>query len=265
MKTATATLPAGLPVKLSLAIAAIILALLAMPGIGHAQGIVRGAQDSSREGNRIAGPVGGLVGGTLWQLNNLLSVFYASRVVSNSYVYGSLGLVPLVMIGLYLSWMILLFGAQVAYVFQNRRVYYQEKQLQNFNSAGREFIALRIMILAARAFKNGGTSPSTAQMAEDLGVPTRLTIQIVQQLMEAHMLAQVDQEETGFVPARPLTDISCFDIIQALRVGTGEDPLKNSEALTSARLLRQELIKVRGAELEVAGKMTLAELSDLPD
>ena len=65
MKTATSTLPTGLPAKLYLAIAAIVLALLAIPQIGHAQGIVRGAQEGSREGNRVAGPVGGVVGGAV--------------------------------------------------------------------------------------------------------------------------------------------------------------------------------------------------------
>jgi hypothetical protein len=61
-KTRTATLPAGLQVKLWLASAALILALLAIPHIGHAQGIVRGAQEGAAEGNRVAGPVGGVVG-----------------------------------------------------------------------------------------------------------------------------------------------------------------------------------------------------------
>jgi hypothetical protein len=41
------------------------LALLATPGAGQAQGIVRGAQEGSAEGGRIAGPVGGLVGGAV--------------------------------------------------------------------------------------------------------------------------------------------------------------------------------------------------------
>ena len=60
-----AAMPAGLPVKLYLAVAAIVLALLAIPHIGHAQGIVRGAQEGSREGNRVAGPIGGVVGGAV--------------------------------------------------------------------------------------------------------------------------------------------------------------------------------------------------------
>jgi hypothetical protein len=65
MKTATSTPPTGLPVKLNLAIAAIFLVLLAIPRIGQAQGIVRGAQEGAYEGNRAAGPVGGVVGGAV--------------------------------------------------------------------------------------------------------------------------------------------------------------------------------------------------------
>ena len=65
-KVKTAALPAaGLPLRFWLAAAALILALLAIPQIGHAQGIVRGAQEGSYEGNRIAGPVGGVVGGAV--------------------------------------------------------------------------------------------------------------------------------------------------------------------------------------------------------
>ena len=61
----TSTPPAGLPVKLQLAAAAIGLALLAIPDIGHTQGIVRGAQEGAYEGSRVAGPVGGVVGGAV--------------------------------------------------------------------------------------------------------------------------------------------------------------------------------------------------------
>jgi len=64
-KVKTAALAAGLPARLMLGAAAIILALLAIPGLSHAQGIVRGAQEGSYEGNRIAGPVGGVVGGAV--------------------------------------------------------------------------------------------------------------------------------------------------------------------------------------------------------
>src|SRR5262249_16136836 len=64
-RIAAAPPAAGLSVRLLFAVAAILLALLALPHAGHAQGIVRGAQEGSYEGNRIAGPVGGAVGGVV--------------------------------------------------------------------------------------------------------------------------------------------------------------------------------------------------------
>jgi hypothetical protein len=64
-RIAAAQMPAGLPIRLPFAAAALLLALACLPQAGHAQGIVRGAQEGSYEGNRIAGPVGGAVGGVV--------------------------------------------------------------------------------------------------------------------------------------------------------------------------------------------------------
>ncbi len=65
IRATTAVLPADLSMKSCLAVAAIALALLAIPRFAHAQGIVRGAQEGAHEGNRVAGPVGGVVGGAV--------------------------------------------------------------------------------------------------------------------------------------------------------------------------------------------------------
>src|SRR6185295_12242246 len=102
-----------------------------------------------------AAVVGGAVGGMLFHLNNMVSVLYVSRVVTNSKIYGSLALVPVFMIGLYFSSLILLFGAQVAYAFQNRATYLEEKQVENINQRGREFVALRLMTMVGQRYLHG--------------------------------------------------------------------------------------------------------------
>jgi hypothetical protein len=61
----TATLPGEMSVKTRFALMAGVLALLAIPHLGHAQGIIGGAQEGSREGRRAAGPVGAVVGGAV--------------------------------------------------------------------------------------------------------------------------------------------------------------------------------------------------------
>jgi hypothetical protein len=59
------TLPARPTSRVYFAAAAFALALLAAPHLGHAQGIIGGAEEGSREGGRAAGPVGAFVGGAV--------------------------------------------------------------------------------------------------------------------------------------------------------------------------------------------------------
>ena len=80
--------------------------------------------------------VGGFVGAILWVLNSRFNVLFASRVVSASSIYGSLAVFPVFLIGMYISWMILLFGAQVAYAFQYRHACVQEKRIARVNQRG---------------------------------------------------------------------------------------------------------------------------------
>jgi membrane protein len=167
--------------------------------------------------------VGGLVAGLLFHLNNLINVLYVSRVVSNSKIYGSLGLVPVFMIGTYFSWLILLFGAQVAYAFQNRAAYLEEKQIENINQRGREFVALRLMTLVAQRYLKGEQPSTIAEMGEELCVPSRLVRQIMQTLAAARLVVEVAGPETAYLPARPMENITCHDILLALRATQGQE------------------------------------------
>lgn len=69
MKIKSVALPTPFSLKTSLALAATVLALSAIPNFAHAQGVFRGGEQGAnqgyRDGNRAAGPVGGVVGGAL--------------------------------------------------------------------------------------------------------------------------------------------------------------------------------------------------------
>jgi membrane protein len=205
-----------------------------------------------------AAMVGGIVGGSLWILNNKLSVVYISSVVNSSKIYGSLSIIPLFLIGLYFSWLILLFGAQVAYAFQNRQSYLQEKQAEGVNQRGREFVALRIMTRVAQSFKRGERPPGVNSLAAVLGVPTRLVSQISRPLIEAQLLVEVLDEETGYAPARPLDQITAHDILQALRVGKGQELETCDDSARSP--VRGKFDRIYEAEREIAGAVTLESL-----
>jgi membrane protein len=166
---------------------------------------------------------GGFVGGVLWHINSITSVLYVSRWVTNSKIYGSLAAIPVFMAGLYFSWLILLFGAQVAYSFQNRDAYVQDKQADNVNQRGREFIALRLMECIGQRFQRALPPVGIAEIAHALAVPTRLIQQIIEPLQSARLVVEVTGDESAFAPARPLENINCHDILLALRAGQGQE------------------------------------------
>ncbi len=204
--------------------------------------------------------VGGLVGGVLFHLNNLASVLYVSRVVSNSKIYGSVALVPVFMIGLYFAWLILLFGAQVAYAYQNRASYLEEKQIENINQRGREFIALRLMTCIGRRFLSGEPPPSIAEIGQELCVPTRLLQQILQTLAAVRLVAEAAGPEPAYLPARPLETITCHDILLALRAGQGQELATRDEPARAE--VYGEFHRIQEAERQAAAGVTMLALAN---
>jgi len=202
--------------------------------------------------------VGGIVGGSLWHLNNLFGFLYVSRVVTNSKIYGSLGLVPVFMVGLYFSWIILLFGSQVAYAFQNRKLYLQERIVENVNQRGKEFIALRLMTLVGQRFQQGEPAASLQQISTALGIPTKLAQQVLQPLLAARLVTEIAGAEPAYLPARPLDAINAHHVLRAVRAGSGQDIATRDEPARAEVL--GEFAKIEEAERSAASSVTLLAL-----
>jgi len=204
--------------------------------------------------------VGGAVAGTLWHLNNVFGYLFVSRVFTNSTIYGSLYLLPVFMAGIYLSWVILLFGVQVAYAYQNRAAYLQDRLADNINQRGREFVALRLMTCLGQRFQNGLRPATVFQLSAELGIPSRLTQSVLRTLAHTQLVTEVAGAEGAFVPARPLETINAYDILLALRTGTGQElPLREEPALAE---IYGEFTRIEKAEREAASSISLLALAN---
>lgn len=202
--------------------------------------------------------VGGAVGGSLWQLNHLFSVLYAAKVVTTNKIYGSLSMFPLLLVGLFTSWLILLFGAQVAYSFQNRRTYMQEIQSENVDQEAKEFIALRLMTWIGQQFESAEKPPTLQQIADRLDVPSRLIGRIMTALKEADLIMEINGRTVGHAPTRPIDQISALDIIRALRSHGGDEMATRDEPQRD--VIKSEFDRIHQAEIDAAKDTTLKEL-----
>jgi membrane protein len=202
--------------------------------------------------------IGGTLAGVAWHFYNQLGFLLASQAVNANAVYGSLFVVPLLMGGLYIGWLTVLFGAQVAYAFQNRESYLQERLAENVNQRGREFVALRLMTYIGQRFHEGLPPVTIRDISKELGVPGKLAQQVMRTLLTAGLVVEVGGTEAGYSPARPLEAINCHHILLAMRAAHGQEPATRDEPVRAEVL--GEFARIQAAEEHAAGAVSMLAL-----
>lgn len=202
--------------------------------------------------------LGGLVAGTLLQLNSYMNVLYVSRVLTYKQIYGSMAALPLFLLGLYLSWLLVLLGAQVTYAFQNRQAYAQERRAETVSQRGREFLAVRLVTYIGQRFQSGVAPPTPSEMAEDLKVPLQLVGQITSDLTRAGLLVEVAGAENACAPGRPLERMTVWHILEALRTGQGQELATCDDA--ARKVVTTEFNTVEQFWRQAADAVTVADL-----
>lgn len=202
--------------------------------------------------------VGGTLAGVSWHIYNQLGFLLASRAVSANAIYGSLALIPLFMGGLYIVWLTVLFGAQVAYAFQNRESYLQERLAENVNQRGREFVALRLMTCIGQRFHRGLPPVTIREISAELGIPGKLAQQVLHTLLAARLVVQVGGTEAGYSPARPLESINTHHILLAMRATQGQELVTRDEPVRIEVL--GEFARIQAAEKSAASSVTMLAL-----
>jgi len=187
--------------------------------------------------------LGGFVAGTLWLLLSMGYFGLQYGLARNSVVYSGFALFPFLLIWIYFSWVILLFGAELTFAYQNEKTFAMERHAAGASEAYREALALRAMVEIAHRFDAGleGLAPSEA--AEQWKVPMRLLNETLDQLDEAGLVQRCATEPVSYAPARSIDKITIGHVIAALREA-GREP----SSLREEELLQPLLREISGNE-----------------
>jgi membrane protein len=188
-----------------------------------------------------AGLLGGIVAGTLYQIFQWLYIAFQVGVSSYNAVYGSFAALPLFLVWLQASWLIVLYGAEIAFARQNVEQYELEPIFCKASSAFKKLLALNIVHLVVKRFHNGEPGCSTNEIARLLDLPVLLTQQIVSELVASGVLAVsggrenercsagVANADTVYQPALDIEKLTIKYVIDALdQRGVGSIPLVRS-------------------------------------
>ena len=192
-----------------------------------------------------SGLLAGIIAGTIFQL--FQSLYIKVQVLLSGYnaVYGSFAALPLFVIWLNLSWLILLFGAEISCAHQNADTYEFEIDRVSISQAYKRLLALAIVHTVIRDFADRDKDLDATDVARSLELPIPLANQILFELVQAGVLSEVrgkTEDDVVYHPALDPDMITVMFVIEALeRRGEAEPPVTESPVV---RELAQSLQKL---------------------
>lgn len=159
--------------------------------------------------------VGGLSAGVLWAASGAVFTKIVAASTQMVAIYAGFAIFLAALIWIYLSWLILLIGAQLSFYVQNPRYLRVGQTPVRLTSALRERIAFTVMLLIARKFIAGEAPWRQRALAEHLEIPGSALAIVVDSLEKAGLVTL--NEEEDILPARDIEGIALVDILNAVR------------------------------------------------
>ena len=182
-----------------------------------------------------SGLLAGIVAGTFYEVAQWAYISFQVGVAKYNAIYGGFAVLPLFLVWLQISWLVVLFGAEISFAHQNVDMYEFEPDCLQASGAFKKLLSLQITHLLVRNFSQG-TPPSTAtSIAHALGIPIRLVRQILFELVASNVVSEVktqEYKETAYQPARDGETLTIKYVINALeRRGVNDIPAAQTQGL----------------------------------
>jgi membrane protein len=159
--------------------------------------------------------IGGIAAGIIWALVGKVFtavIQYSTQMVA---VYTGFAIVLTTLIWVYLSWLILLIGAQLAFYVQFPQYLRHGQEAIELCDSDREQAGLSIMYLIGRDYGTGNSYWTAGRLAAELDIPGIALAPVLARLERSGLLLATEKEQ--FVPGRDPGGILLTDILDAVR------------------------------------------------
>ena len=172
----------------------------------------------------------GIVAGTVFLLFQWGYVYLQRWMTSYNAIYGSFAALPLFLLWMQISWEILLLGGELSFAYQNAARFDEERESLLVSYDCRRKLMVGVVVLVARAFRDGRGAVSFSEIRDRLDVPTRIMNNILFTLVQARMLNEIRTEGTEYdleyAPARDISQLRVYDVLEAVDShGFGRDTI----------------------------------------
>ena len=183
----------------------------------------------------LSGLLGGVVAGTMYQLFQWGYINFQIGVSRMNAVYGSFAALPLFLIWLQMSWLIVLFGAEICFAHQNVDTFEYGPDCSRLSPFFKKILALRIVHLLVKEFETGGVHRDEQEISCALEAPMRCVRDILNDLVASGLVSEISAGKDQRVAYQPGLDPSLITVHYVLdrldRNGVSAVPLLKSREL----------------------------------
>ncbi len=221
--------------------------------------------------------IGGLYTAVAFELAKWGFNLYVNQMLFQTYdrVYGALALIPIGLIWVYVTWLVILIGAELAYAIQHLPSLMRREARRSSSQTSAEtfvpvhpVIALELLKPIVSAFESGKGPVSKEALGTTSCLPDHVVQVVIAVLLEHGVIIAVDNDEgsRGFLPSRPAQTMELDSVVEHFWVG-GEFGDRHSVAQLSVayREATREFFKGRTAVELVDEKEQEIEESTDPD
>ncbi|RKY36773.1 MAG: ribonuclease BN [Candidatus Omnitrophota bacterium] len=142
--------------------------------------------------NLSAGLLAALISGSIWQLIYWGYLKFQFGVARYNAIYGTFASLPLFMVWLYISWIVILWGAEFAYIFQNRKKYF--RLTEGKDSILEVVNLLTVLKLLVYKFNQGKFPIIRETLSSELPYSPPVIERIINHLIEKNVLLEKEGE-----------------------------------------------------------------------
>ncbi len=180
---------------------------------------------------------GGVIAGSMFQVLQWAYVNFQSLLSGYGAIYGSFAALPLFLMWMQFSWLIMLFGAEIAFAYQNVDNYEHEADVMNISTHFKRLLSLLIAHQIIKNFANGLPPMMAGEISHKLDIPIRLVREIIYELLEAKILSETitkNVKEMAYQPAQDPSRLTIRYVMQSLdKRGIDSIPVDRSSELQS--------------------------------
>jgi membrane protein len=189
--------------------------------------------------------VGGATAAALWGLAGMAFAKFVAGSSQYGAIYSGFAIVLILLIWLYVAWLIVLVGAQVAFFHQHPAAYQSTLVWQQQTFALRERVALMVMAALTRRFLNGQGPIRQSDLPTELQLAASLVDEQVDQLVKHGHIGRMSQPE-GITLVKPPGSTSLKEVLDAVREARASEnviPINANDPVADALRRRDHAVE----------------------